>query len=164
MVFSLLILPLIPVQYNHPIEPLFTPLSLLLPSTAHPTTILFFHLPFRPLCNRPYATHSFSIPFPIFFLPLLNLAPPSLAITDATPRALPTVAQMLICPLFFTAPETSKNLESKSYKQNPGRRDPPSWCSPGQRFADFETAGHTLLHEMTHLDAVGAAAGLSPRG
>ena len=71
---------------------------------------------------------------------------------------------MLICPLFFTAAETANDLESKSYQKNPGRRDPPSWCGPGQRFADFETSGHTLLHEMTHLDAVGAAAGLSPRG
>lgn len=102
-------------------------------------------------------------------IPLLLSSPTkisdnSLAITDAAPRALPAVAQILICPLFFTAPETAKDLQSKTYKTNPGRRDPPSWCSPGQKFADFETAGHTLLHEMTHLDALGAAAGLSPRG
>lgn len=81
----------------------------------------------------------------------------SLAITGATPRTLPADAPMLICPL-FTAPETAKDLEAKSYKQKLGRRDPPSWCSPGQKFADFETAGHTLL-----LDALVAAAGLLPR-
>ena len=69
---------------------------------------------------------------------------------------------MLICPYFFSAPETAKNLSSKEIIRDPKRRDN-SWCQPGQKFSDFETAGHTLLHEMTHLDAVGAAAGLSVR-
>lgn len=69
---------------------------------------------------------------------------------------------MIICPPFFTAAETAKTLDSKKIKRNPTRRDN-SWCQPGARFGDFETAGHTLLHEMTHLNAVGLAAGLSER-
>lgn len=86
----------------------------------------------------------------------------SLAITDSTPRSSPEVAEMLICPFFFTAPETAQNLGSKEIIQNPSRRQN-SWCQPGPKFSDFETAGHTLLHEMTHLDSAGAAAGLSER-
>lgn len=138
------------------------------PHYIHLDTIIppgnsFPHHPSSPHYHYSLPVILFS-PFPFFFLCILTSRDNSLAITDATPRALPAVAQMLICPLFFTAPETAKDLQAKSYKQNPGRRDPPSWCSPGQKFSDFETAGHTLLHEMTHLDALGAAAGLSPRG
>lgn len=86
----------------------------------------------------------------------------SLASTDSTPRSSPDVPQMLICPPFFEFPETANNLNSKDIIQNPSRRDN-SWCGPLPKFSDFETAGHTLLHELTHLDAVGAAAGLSVR-
>ncbi len=65
---------------------------------------------------------------------------------------------MTICPLFFTATETKRTLDSKKYddKRN-------GWCVKDQKFKDFETGGHTLLHEMTHLDAIGKAAGLPTR-
>lgn len=66
---------------------------------------------------------------------------------------------MKLCPLFFTAAETANNLSSKAY--NGDKRG--SWCQTGQKFSDFETAGHTILHEMTHLDALGAAAGVPAR-
>ena len=69
---------------------------------------------------------------------------------------------MNICPLFFTAKETQNNLDSKNYNTKPARREN-SWCKVEQKFSDFETAGHTLLHELTHLDAIGFAAGLSFR-
>lgn len=165
---SLSILPFIPIQSSPPAlfsslsprpSPLYHQIPFIQPSNFFISLSLHLHTTISPTLSF----FSF-FPSPFFFLPVLTSRDNSLAITDATPRALPAVAQMLICPLFFTAPETAKNLASKSYKTNPGRRDPPSWCSPGQKFSDFETAGHTLLHEMTHLDALGAAAGLSPRG
>ncbi|KAF2089452.1 hypothetical protein K490DRAFT_72221 [Saccharata proteae CBS 121410] len=82
-------------------------------------------------------------------------APYTLAITDAQPQTGSTPREMLICPLYFTASVTANNLNSKKYDGD--KRG--SWCQSGQKFKDFETGGHTLLHEMTHLDALGAAAG-----
>lgn len=66
---------------------------------------------------------------------------------------------MKICPLYFTADVTKNALNSKTYEK--GKRG--SWCQDGLKFKDFETGGHTLLHEMTHLDALAKAAGLPPR-
>lgn len=83
----------------------------------------------------------------------------SLAITDAKPQDGDTTREMKICPLFFTADQTKNNLDSKKYDGD--KRG--SWCQLGQRFKDFETGGHTLLHEMTHLDALANAAGLPER-
>ncbi|GAB7353826.1 hypothetical protein MBLNU459_g4199t2 [Dothideomycetes sp. NU459] len=83
----------------------------------------------------------------------------SLAITDSAPQDGNTLREMKLCPLFFTAAETANNLDSKEYNGN--KRG--SWCQTGQKFADFETAGHTILHEMTHLDALGASAGVPAR-
>ncbi|KAK0650558.1 hypothetical protein DIS24_g6682 [Lasiodiplodia hormozganensis] len=84
----------------------------------------------------------------------------SLAVTDATPpiNDVPR-REMKICPLFFTSARTANNLDSKKYDGD--KRG--SWCQTGQKFKDFETAGHTILHEMTHLDAVGTAAGMPER-
>ncbi|KAB2574501.1 hypothetical protein DIS24_g6748 [Lasiodiplodia hormozganensis] len=80
----------------------------------------------------------------------------SLAITDSVPQDGNTPREMLICPYFFKAAETKNNLDSKKYTAD-------GWCKSGQHFSDFETAGHTILHEMTHLDAVGKSAGLPER-
>ena len=66
---------------------------------------------------------------------------------------------MKICPLYFTADVTKNALNSKTYEKD--KRG--SWCQDGMKFKDFETGGHTLLHEMTHLDALAAAAGLPAR-
>lgn len=82
----------------------------------------------------------------------------SFAITDAQPEANGTPRQILICPLYFTDPSTIQSSTSHPYKPNPGRRDD-SWCQPGNKFKDFSIGGETLLHEMTHLDAVAASAG-----
>ena len=54
---------------------------------------------------------------------------------------------------------TKNKLDSKGYEKD--KRG--SWCNRGQKFKDFETGGHTLLHEMTHLDALAKAAGLPSR-
>ncbi|EJD37544.1 hypothetical protein AURDEDRAFT_173402 [Auricularia subglabra TFB-10046 SS5] len=84
--------------------------------------------------------------------------PYSLAITDAAPQDGDTLREMKICPRFFSPQqrETKNDLNSKKYDK--GKRG--SWCQDGQHFRDFETAGHTILHEMTHLDALGKAAGV----
>ena len=79
----------------------------------------------------------------------------ALAVTDAAPLTDSFTPILRLCPLFFKDPRTENFLESKSTKRNPGRRDN-SWCQPGQPFSFFETAGHTFLHEMTHLDQLGS--------
>jgi hypothetical protein len=81
----------------------------------------------------------------------------SLAITDSNPRTEKFTPLMRLCPKFFdpNTRETKNDLDSKESEPKPGRRDN-SWCQPGQRFRDFETAGLTVLHEMTHLDEVGS--------
>ncbi|KAL9034930.1 MAG: hypothetical protein Q9180_005134, partial [Flavoplaca navasiana] len=81
----------------------------------------------------------------------------TVAVTDSQPDN-EGRREMKICPLFFTADQTTRNLNSKKYDDKRG-----GWCVTGQKFADFETGGHTLLHEMTHLDAIGKAAGLPER-
>jgi hypothetical protein len=81
----------------------------------------------------------------------------SFAITDPDPRTDKFMPTIRLCPRFFDpkTPQTKNDLDSKEFKKDPGRRDN-SWCKPGQKFADLETAGNTLLHEMTHLDEVGS--------
>lgn len=79
----------------------------------------------------------------------------ALAVTDAAPITESFTPILRLCPLFFTDPRTANFLTSKDLIRNPGRRDN-SWCQPGQPFSFFETAGHTFLHEMTHLDQLGS--------
>ncbi len=79
----------------------------------------------------------------------------SLAVTDAKPATKSFTPIIRLCPLFFTDTRTAKFLENKTTNRNPGRRDN-SWCQPNQPFKEFETAGHTFLHEMTHLDQLGS--------
>ncbi|KAK7711842.1 hypothetical protein SLS64_005113 [Diaporthe eres] len=83
----------------------------------------------------------------------------SLAVTDAAPQDGDALREMKLCPLFFTDARTKNNLDSKKYDGD--KRG--SWCQKGQKFRDFETAGHTILHEMTHLDALGEDAGMPAR-
>lgn len=77
----------------------------------------------------------------------------ALAATDAAPLTDDFKPTIRLCPQFFKDPRTINNLTSKSYDA-PGRRVN-TWCQPGQPFKFFETAGHTFLHEMTHLDQLG---------
>lgn len=78
----------------------------------------------------------------------------ALAVTDAAPISDSFTPTIRLCPLFFSSERTKNNLDSKELKRDPGRKDN-SWCKPGQKFDFFETAGHTFLHEMTHLDQLG---------
>lgn len=84
----------------------------------------------------------------------------SLAITDAAEQDGDTLREMKICAAFFDSKEerTNKNLNSKEFIKNP-KRNQNSWCQPGNTFQWYEVAGLTMLHEMTHLDAVAKAAG-----
>ena len=78
----------------------------------------------------------------------------SFAVTDVAPITDSFTPTIRLCPLFFTSPMTANSLGSKEVQRNPGRRDN-SWCQPNEPFTFFETAGHTFLHEMTHLDQLG---------
>jgi len=87
----------------------------------------------------------------------------SLVITDVKAAGDGFTPSIRFCPQFFKAdePRTKNNLDALPYKKNPGRRDQ-SWCKPGQKFSDFEVAGTTVLHELTHLNEAGSRAGLAP--
>ncbi|KAM0794074.1 hypothetical protein BDR22DRAFT_877048 [Usnea florida] len=89
-----------------------------------------------------------------------DLCANSLAIADVEPISDSFTPTIRLCPQFFTSPRTALFLNDKTTKRDPKRKDP-SWCQPGQPFSFFETAGHTFLHEMTHLDQLGKVAGLS---
>lgn len=80
----------------------------------------------------------------------------SLAVTDANPPTDTFTPTIRLCPKFFdpNTPQAKNDLDSKELKRNPRRRDN-SWCQPQQPFSFFETAGTTVLHEMTHLDKLG---------
>jgi hypothetical protein len=110
---------------------------------------------------------------------------PRSAVTDATVASGPTDAKTItLCPLFFTSASTRFFLFQASRGRSPGvpfRDNTGSgWCNTKQNANFFATvgmfpysqlldgdiisSGHTLLHELTHLDAVGRAAGLDPDG
>ena len=101
----------------------------------------------------PSVTSEFLVTYDVFSLAFTDTQPQSGFVGGIRPQ------EMIICPLYFTASETKNNLASKKY--DGGKRG--SWCQRGQHFRDFETGGHTLLYEMTHLDSLCAAAGLPPR-
>ena len=77
----------------------------------------------------------------------------ALAATDAAPLTDDFTATIRLCPQFFRDDRTANILTSKTYDA-PERRVN-TWCQPGQPFKFFETAAHTFLHEMTHLDQLG---------
>ncbi|KAF2124320.1 hypothetical protein P153DRAFT_252041, partial [Dothidotthia symphoricarpi CBS 119687] len=87
--------------------------------------------------------------------------PYSLAITDAVPQDGDTLREMLVCPLFFdpNSKWTKNDLQSRKFIAP--KRKANSWCAPGEKFGFFEVAGLTLLHEMTHFDVIGKAAGVA---
>ncbi|KAH7384512.1 hypothetical protein BKA66DRAFT_569763 [Pyrenochaeta sp. MPI-SDFR-AT-0127] len=72
--------------------------------------------------------------------------PESRAITEWEPNVEnPT---MFICPSFHTARDTRRTLQEDGICDN----------ARNKVFADFETGGHTLLHELTHFDGFGILA------
>ncbi|OTA69085.1 hypothetical protein K449DRAFT_428499 [Hypoxylon sp. EC38] len=87
----------------------------------------------------------------------------SFVITDTNAARNGFVPQMRFCPQFFDPKEshTKNDLDSFPYIQNPKRRQA-SWCKPDTKFRDFEVAGTTIIHELTHLNEAGERAGLTP--
>ncbi|MCJ1425284.1 hypothetical protein MMC29_003172 [Sticta canariensis] len=73
----------------------------------------------------------------------------SYAITDPTvPQDDNDHKSIWLCPLFFTGDQTKNDL--------PNTEDADklkAWCDQ-KDYTFFTTAGHTLLHEITHLDAM----------
>ncbi|KDQ25448.1 hypothetical protein PLEOSDRAFT_1106377 [Pleurotus ostreatus PC15] len=76
----------------------------------------------------------------------------TLALTDTKRSANPPT--MRLCPVFFTDHETQLDLNSKLFTTT-------GWCTaPPHTLGNFVTAGHTILHEMTHFGYIGLQAGL----
>ncbi len=59
---------------------------------------------------------------------------------------------MRLCPAFFDNIETINDILSKPLTST-------GWCTPPPHtLVKFMTAGHTILHEMTHLSFIGTHA------
>ncbi|KAI0842898.1 hypothetical protein F5Y06DRAFT_284266 [Hypoxylon sp. FL0890] len=86
----------------------------------------------------------------------------SLVITDSKAGTDSFIPRMRFCPQFFNPTErhTMNDLDAFPYTHNPTRRQS-SWCKPGNKFRDFEVAGTTIIHELTHLNEAGERAGLA---
>jgi hypothetical protein len=68
-----------------------------------------------------------------------------------------------LCRSFFTAPSTRFVLPDSQHNENsPPFRDLTSsgWCNKKSTANFFATIGHTILHELTHLDTLGKQTGL----
>ncbi|KAL9630443.1 MAG: hypothetical protein Q9204_004718 [Flavoplaca sp. TL-2023a] len=73
----------------------------------------------------------------------------SYAITDSTvPKDDNDHKSIWLCPLFFTGKDTKNDLPDTEDEDKLKE-----WCDQ-KDYTLFVTAGHTLLHEITHLDAV----------
>ncbi|CAL8584536.1 hypothetical protein XPA_010126 [Xanthoria parietina] len=74
----------------------------------------------------------------------------SYAITDATvPKNDQDLKSIWLCPLFFDKGTDTKNDLPKTDDADALKK----WCDQ-KDYTLFPTAGHVLLHEITHLDAV----------
>ncbi|PGH16323.1 hypothetical protein AJ79_01865 [Helicocarpus griseus UAMH5409] len=86
----------------------------------------------------------------------------SLAFTDPTPESYEGaghergVRKVKLCPGFFEEKRTQRTLPSATDKEGVEE-----FCrnQESKKVMDFEVAGHTLLHELTHLDSFGLKAG-----
>lgn len=88
----------------------------------------------------------------------------SLAFTDAT-EAVPAdqLKKINLCKSFFTTPSTRFVLPDSQHNENsPPFRDLTSsgWCNKKLTANFYATIGHTILHELTHLDTLGKQTGL----
>ncbi|KAK8118160.1 uncharacterized protein PG998_006441 [Apiospora kogelbergensis] len=81
----------------------------------------------------------------------------SFAATDPKPEEKGKPRELKVCPKYFTDEATKQSMDAKKYE--PGKRG--SWCKLAPyKFKDFSVGGLVLLHEITHLDAVGIKAKL----
>ncbi|KAJ7884433.1 hypothetical protein B0H13DRAFT_1890013 [Mycena leptocephala] len=67
----------------------------------------------------------------------------------------PTVT---LCNLFFDSEATRRTMGGIKWKDHKDRWCPPT-RTPPYRLIDFETGGHTLLHELTHIQSIAMSAG-----
>ena len=97
----------------------------------------------------------------------------SVLVTDATPGSATDVKNITVCPSFWTGASTKYLLYNPSNTSpSPPYRDNTSsgWCGKRAQGGDpnvslrqnqfFATAGHSILHELTHLDPLANLAGL----
>ncbi|KAI9829986.1 MAG: hypothetical protein M1826_005159 [Phylliscum demangeonii] len=121
------------------------------------------HCPSGPrvlFASPPRARHPSHAPAP-GLRPLARRRRPS-AFADPTPETFSggrhvkgVVRPIRVCAQFFTSPATKRTLpttapESKAYCAH----------KETKKLPDFETGGHTLLREISHLDSYGRVAGL----
>jgi hypothetical protein len=90
----------------------------------------------------------------------------SILVTDATPGS--STKNIEVCPSFWTGPSakyllynSEKTSPRPPYRDNDGN----GWCAKDsdnskQTNQHFATAATTVLHELTHLDSLGAKVGL----
>ncbi|WEW57133.1 hypothetical protein PRK78_002593 [Emydomyces testavorans] len=103
-----------------------------------------------------------SIPFEIRCAPQEECVAGDFAYADSTPESFEGhgltkgVRTITLCPPFFTDSRTTGNLPPADDQE--GLK---AYCKfkESKKVMDFEVGGHTLLHEITHLDAFGVAAG-----
>ncbi|KAF2235757.1 hypothetical protein EV356DRAFT_499389 [Viridothelium virens] len=97
----------------------------------------------------------------------------SIMVTDATPGSATDVKKIEVCNDFWTSTSTNHLLydSSKTSPDPPYRsNDDKGWCAKRTedkeenvskiKDDDFTTAGHSVLHELTHLDSLAKIAGL----
>ncbi|KAM0797972.1 hypothetical protein BDR22DRAFT_823780 [Usnea florida] len=82
----------------------------------------------------------------------------SYAVADSTvPANDNDLKTIWLCPLFWKpGPDSAQNLPDTNDEDALNK-----WCA-GTDYTKFVTAGHTILHEMTHLDAVAKLFPLDP--
>ncbi|QIW98396.1 hypothetical protein AMS68_003914 [Peltaster fructicola] len=96
----------------------------------------------------------------------------SAMVADANVADATTRRTIQVCPRFWTATSSLYLLpREESYAVTP-YREHETWCEKTKRGNDadlsgrenqwYATAGHTVLHELTHLDALARQAGLVP--
>ncbi|KAM7212646.1 hypothetical protein V8F06_011974 [Rhypophila decipiens] len=68
------------------------------------------------------------------------------------------VRKVIVCPGFFTESRTTRRLPESQEEID-------AYCQfkESKKFNEFETGAHTLLHEISHLDSFGRAAGYPVR-
>ncbi|KAM0723659.1 hypothetical protein Q7P37_000647 [Cladosporium fusiforme] len=124
-------------------------------------------------------TTHFSIKFECSAENTPSCGPNSVMVTDATSGGTNDVKTIEVCERFWSAASTKyllynseKTTPTPPYRPNDNTAQ--GWCRKSTVGGDsnisarvnqyFSTAGHSILHELTHLDSLAAAAGLEADG
>ena len=120
------------------------------------------------MANISNSKQNYAIQFECSNLP--DCTDQSVFVTDATVGTATDVKVVQTCPKFWIAASTKYLLyDSNKISPTPPYRnnDKSGWCGKGtdglstRRHQYFATAGHSVLHELTHLDSLAQLAGLS---